>query len=125
MISELWAAVSDGKIITAQEPVLTWNLFLTIILIPLSVTLLGSYLKNIMAKHARDREKYEEEKEKHTEEWRTAIGNTICGIKDSLGEMRKEVVQKVEIEDCNNKSDKKWKMINHHSHDEKGRVVIG
>lgn len=40
--------LAAGKEITATEPVITWNLFLTALLVPLSVVLLGAYLSNKM-----------------------------------------------------------------------------
>jgi len=40
--------LAAGKEIVAIEPVVTWNLYLTAMLVPLSVMLLGAYLSNKM-----------------------------------------------------------------------------
>ena len=42
--------LATGKEIVATEPVVTWNLYLTAMLVPLSVMLLGAWLNNKIRK---------------------------------------------------------------------------
>ena len=41
-----------------------------------------------------------------------------------LGTIKKDLSNKVDEEDCKEKCDNKWNMINHHRHAENGDVVI-
>lgn len=100
---------------------MTWNLFLTVFLVPLCVGLLGMYFKRSMDDHSRARDKKDErieillkekdlEKERSLNEWRqryTDTQNDIksvqCAIKNKLDEIGKDLQEKVPWEHCVNK----------------------
>ena len=116
--------ILDAKEISASEPVLTWNLFLTLFLVPLSVTLLGIYQGRRLDKQAKGWEAYHAEVKEHQIAWRKATTETLCMVKNTLDNIERDMNKKVSKTDCDDRSEKKWAMINHHSHNEKGKVVV-
>jgi hypothetical protein len=88
-------------------PVLTWNLFLTAILIPVGLFLLYEAIKRqFKQRDAKDEEiaKLELEKdvlkEQNIKEWRDRFSTTQCAIKNKLDDMTEVLNQKVSWDYC-------------------------
>ena len=120
MWTELFAAV--GREVTVQEPVMTWNLFLTAILVPfcsaITVGIIVGYVNRKMKKKETDdinyrmeREKKESEihellrqldneKLKATTEWRRHHTDTLCKVKERVDDFYEAMGRKVDKDDC-------------------------
>lgn len=118
---------------------LTWNLFLTAILVPGSTLALKQYLdmkdrkreskEAAMAKLLAEKEALED---KALSEWRDSymktlgsLSSTLCSVKTTVEGMKEVSHHKVDLDECRRLSEEKWDRINHHSHDEHGKVTIG
>ena len=116
----------------------TWNLFLTALLVPGSTLALKQYLDRKDKKRevkeleiAKLTEEKEALKEKSLTEWRdsytkslSTLSTTLCSVKTTVEEMKESAHQKVNLDECHRISNEKWYRINHHSHDEDGKVTI-
>ena len=120
MWTELFAAV--GREVTVQEPVMTWNLFLTAILVPLcsaitTAIIVGYFNRKMKKKEANDikyrieREKKEDEinsllrqldneKQNATFEWRKHHTDTLCKVKERVDDFYNAIDRKVDKHDC-------------------------
>lgn len=78
-----------------QEPVVTWNLFLTAVLVPLSVGVLGFVAKRWITAARDGWEKYESEKQKNQEEWKARISGTLCQVKTNVDDIKYKLTEKV------------------------------
>lgn len=81
-----------------NEPILTWNLFLTAILVPVGLYILGVVLKNIInrsfSQFYKGWEKYEEEREKNIKEkqedyrmWREKVSKSLTLLTTKLPDL--------------------------------------
>ncbi len=109
MIAELFAAV--GREVTVQEPVLTWNLFWTTILVPVCTAVSSAVIIGYINRKHKEREaryteaaelrkEIEELKEKATKEWRENHTNIMCLVKTRLDGVVNGLDKKVDKEDC-------------------------
>lgn len=100
-----------------DEPVLTWNLFLTAFLVPLSISLLYYGIRRLFAQ--RDQEQSEKdtqikkllaereaEKEEAIREWRTRLADTQCAIKKKVDTIAEDMHKKVDWTYCEAKEKK-------------------
>lgn len=95
------------------EPAIAWNLFVTAIGFPI----LGWFVKYLFDKQEKLREQVQQEQQRHLE----IELNRICVRLDKI---EREMVFKLDREEYDKKSDDKWEMIQHHTHDDRGRVVV-
>lgn len=117
MWTDLFAAVT--REVTVQEPVVTWNLFLTAVLVPISVTLLGIFISYKMKKRDEKddeirllKEELADEKEKAVEEWRKVHQNILCKVKASLDNIEESLGNKVDKGDCIRERGDVWEAVN-------------
>lgn len=89
------------------EPLITWNLFLTAGIVPLSVMILyGAIVRQFKERDKKDDEikKLQDEKDKlrqaNLTEWRERFAASQCGIKDKLEEIDDKLNDKVSWKDC-------------------------
>lgn len=119
--TDLFAAV--GREITAQEPLVTWNLFLTAFIVPASAalasTVLGIFISYKLRKRdekdaqiAMLRDKLAEEKEKSVVEWRQNHQAILCGVKSTLDAIEKSLENKIDKEDCIRERSDVWDAVN-------------
>lgn len=100
------------------EPVLTWNLFWTTIVVPVSVFVLGWYLKRMETRKeqqkGREKELEEENRRLVASEllaWRERFTNTLCGVKKTVESIDARLDSKRETVECNKMNDDVWKAI--------------
>lgn len=108
----LFAAASTvGREVTVQEPVMTWNLFLTAFLVPtcsaLTVAVLVAYINwKHKKRDKRDEEndrlrrELEEEKMRNTIQWRQQHSDLLCRVKDKVENIYNGLDKKVDKDDC-------------------------
>lgn len=96
-----------------NEPAITWNLVVTAVGFPL----LGWFVKYLFDRQEKLREQMQLKTEKHLE-------NELGRICARLDKIEREMVMKLDREEYDKKSDDKWEMIQHHTHDDRGRVVV-
>ena len=89
----------EAKDISASEPVVTWNLFLTLFLVPLSVSILGLFFNKKLDKQNEGWKLYHEEVKEHQKEWRESFAKTMCGIKQGIDCIETELMKKAGVED--------------------------
>jgi len=102
-----------------QEPVLTWNLFWTTMIVPLSVFLLGYYLKQ-MEKKKEERDsaykKLEEENQRliadELHAWRDRFATTLCTVKQTVENIDSRLDSKRENSDCVRMNTDVWEAVN-------------
>lgn len=118
MIANVLAASKEIAEIASKEPVMTWNLFLTLFLVPVSVSALGIYMRWMLHKRDMKDEQIEllkskliEEKEKSSDEWRQNHQEVLCRVKQTLDALLKNLQQKVGKDDCIREHDSTWKAI--------------
>jgi hypothetical protein len=92
-----------------NEPVMTWNLILCAVGIPS----LGYYIRTLL----NDRE--ESSKERHE-----ILTKEIERMRACINNIKQEMDEKRDIDDCEDRSREKWERINRHMHDTNGHVVI-
>jgi arginyl-tRNA synthetase len=102
-----------------MEPFLTWNLFLTLFLVPASVSILGIWLSwRLKRGDEKDKEiahliaKLDAEKQKATYEWREHHTAILCRVKQTVEGIDSRLDRKVNKEDCIRNTDDTWKAIN-------------
>jgi hypothetical protein len=103
-----------------QEPLMTWNFFLTLLLMPLCVVLLGSYINQKMKKYNEEKNDKdntiaklltdkEAKKEAEIREWRETYTRNQCEIKIAVADIRESLHKmdngKVDWEAWRNKED--------------------
>jgi hypothetical protein len=100
------------------EPIFTWNLFWTTIIVPASIVGLGWYLTHLENKRNKKiderNELMEENKKLISDElisWRTRFANTQCQIKNTVEEIKESLNGKVEVDDCVKRNDDIWAEI--------------
>ena len=81
---------------TITEPVMTYNFFLTVILIPVGLLVLGAYIKRLFTKYEKTTEHLEKEKEKNLEEWRERFSKSLCAVKTTVDEIKDSMHGKVD-----------------------------
>lgn len=119
--SDLFAAV--GRELTVQEPVMTWNLFLTAWLVPFCSAVSSAVVIAYVSYKWRKRDqkdakieelklKLEEEKEKATAEWRKNLTETMCRVKGTIDLIENSLGEKIDKEDCIRSKGDLWKEIN-------------
>lgn len=96
-----------------NEPAITWNLVVTAVGFPL----LGWFIKYLFDKQERLREQVQAE-------WRSNLVKELSRLCGRLDQIEKAMVLKLDKEEYEKKSDDKWEMIQHHTHDDRGRVVV-
>ena len=101
-----------------HEPILTWNLFLTAILVPGSVFFLGVYFNRVFKRRdQKDEEikrlsvKIESEREQVIKDWRKSYTENLCSIKHTLNEINEKLTHKVSQEDCTRERKDLWDRI--------------
>ena len=77
------------------EPVITWNLFLTLILVPVSVALLGYFVRGWFSDQKKGWEKYEEERVANQAKWMERIEEAIAGLTTAVRALERQVFGKV------------------------------
>ena len=91
-----------------QEPLLTWNLFLTAFIVPLSIFLLGVWMNRSFKKR--------DAKDEEIRKLRGSIENrretNLCAIKKCLEEIKDKLNSKVSHEDCIREHKEVWDGIN-------------
>lgn len=92
-----------------NEPLMTWNLILCVIAFPSLGWFIRRELTNIQ----------ESAKERSRD-----LKIEIERIRECLSDVKHNVENKVDREDCENKSAEKWERIYHHRHTEDGAVVV-
>lgn len=92
-----------------NEPVMTWNLILCAVGLPS----LGWYVKSLL-----------QDKEQASAERHKALKDEIGRMRDCINNIKRELDEKRNIDECDDRSREKWERINRHMHDEKGHVVI-
>jgi len=113
-----------------NQPIMTWNLFVTVIIVPISIVILGWWLNRLDKKREQRehlREKYREEKEKERlllleenrvlrekelNDWRDRYANTQCTIKNTLDKIVQSLNAKVFVSDCKIEQKDIWDAIN-------------
>lgn len=94
-----------------QEPLMTWNLFLTLFLVPFCVWGLGYWISLNDRKKAKEQDEkdrklaeairaVEIQKEKELQAWRSNFQETLCGVKKSVDIIKDSVNNKVDYEHC-------------------------
>ncbi len=119
-----------GKEITANEPVITWNLYTTPIVVAVSTGIILAFINRIFKKGDKkdltiatllaERESLKEIhlaekevlKESKLQLWQQSYTNTQCGIKNALDRIEENLGKKVEKDDCIRESTNKWREIN-------------
>ncbi len=95
------------------DPIITWNLLVTAIGFPL----LAWFIKRSFAKRDRLEEKI-------NEDFRQGLKRDMDKITCRLELIERNLNSKLNRDEYERKSDDKWEMIQHHTHDAKGRVVV-
>jgi hypothetical protein len=86
-----------------NEPIITWNLFVVNLIVPLCLLILwGAIKRQFEKKDAKDK-LIEEMKESAISEWRTRFSTTQCQIKEKLDSMSKDLNNKVDWQFCHEK----------------------
>lgn len=106
-----------------QGPLLTWNLFVTLVLVPLCVSLLYFGIRRLITKKDKEREEKDKErelkdkkieqllaereqiKEKALKEWQSQFAEVQCSIKRKVEEIAEEIHNRVTWEHCNTRRD--------------------
>lgn len=103
-----------------SEPVLSWNLFLTAILVPTSIFILGIWINRLFkSKDAKDerinrlREEIDKKKEMELQSWRADYSQTICYIKQGIQKIQDDMNNRVSRDDCHRSQDDVWAAIDH------------
>ena len=100
------------------EPVLTWNLFWTTVIVPASMVGLGWYLNKLEKR----RDEKHDERERLVEEnkrlvaaemlaWRERFTTTLCGVKKTVESIDSRLDAKRETSDCTKMNDDVWAAI--------------
>lgn len=92
-----------------NEPVMTWNLILCAVGIPS----LGYYIRTLI-----------DDKEHASKERHETLTKEIERMRDCIGNIKRELDEKRDVDDCDSRSKEKWERINRHQHDANGHVVI-
>lgn len=113
MVSELLAAVGAvaTREVTMQEPVVTWNLFLTAFLVPTCSAISSGIIIGYISWRNRKKEKkdreidalklaIEEEKLKNTAQWRKNHTEVLCKVKERVDNIYTCLDKKVDKDDC-------------------------
>ncbi|MFA5397959.1 MAG: hypothetical protein WC346_18250 [Methanogenium sp.] len=95
------------------DPIITWNLLVTAVGFPL----LAWFIKRSFDR----RDKLEE---KVNDDFRQGLKKDVERINCRLDMIDRNLNLKLDKEEYERKSDDKWEMIQHHTHDDKGRVVV-
>lgn len=102
-----------------QEPVLTWNLFWTTIVVPISVFLLGWYINRLeKTKETREniQKRLEEENQRliadELKSWRERFATTLCTVKKTVENIDLRLDGKQETANCIKMNDDVWEAIN-------------
>ena len=127
MIAPLF--VYAGKDVTVQEPVITWNLYMTPIVVGIStgviLLFIGRLFKKqdtkdkkietllekteaLKAEHLAEKEAL---KELHLQEWQKTTSIIQCNIKQTVDRIEEVLQTKVEKSDCEKNSEYKWDAI--------------
>jgi len=99
-----------------NEPVLTYNLFITIFLVPLCVTLLGAWQSRKMDRYYAGWDAYNKLREETLNKWKEDTAKALCGIKESVDNVEKAVGNAVTTKHCEGAMTEAWEGINHHGH---------
>ena len=101
-----------------QEPLVTWNLYLTPLAVGLSTGVILFYITRLFRKQDVKDKKIEDLlaeaillKEQNTLEWRKAYTITVGHIKATVERIEKELTDKVSKEDCVRDKDHIWAAI--------------
>lgn len=88
---------------------MTWNLIICVIAFPA----LGFFIKALFKTNS------DMAIERHS-----MVLNDIEELKECLRDVKKDINNAVTSEECQTRSETKWNMINHHSHNSDGKVVV-
>lgn len=96
-----------------EYPLFTWNLFVTVGLVPLCVLVLGMFIKRWLdQKDKKDAEIHrlrleaDSRKENSVREWREAYVKNQCDIKKKLEEIGEELHNRVTWDHCKHEMDR-------------------
>lgn len=109
MWTDLFAAIT--REVSVQEPVMTWNLFLTIFLVPICSALTTAAIVGhvnrkykLQADHAEEvavlLKRIEEEKLKALLAWQQEHATKICKVKEKVDGIYDELNVKVDKDEC-------------------------
>lgn len=109
MISEVLANV--GREITVQEPVLTWNLFWTTLIVPICSGITVAIIVNYVNRKHKERDEkdknilelmrtIEEQKQQVTLQWRENHSAILCRVKENVENIYSSLDKKVDKDDC-------------------------
>ena len=111
-----------------QEPLLTWNLFLTAFLVPLSLIILGSWMKRQFEKRDKNDERIAsllEEREArkddvYRERW-DGLQKTMCLVKEKVEDISEKMHERVPFSVCDEREREIHKRLDNHD----GRLRMG
>ena len=92
-----------------NDPIVTWNLVLSCVAFPG----LAWFIKREITKNSNE---LRENKRDLMEE--------IRSIRSCMSNMKQDIGEKVDKDDCETRSKEKWERLNHHRHTDRGEVVI-
>lgn len=111
--------VFGGKEITTVEPVITWNLYVTPVVVGVSTALIMIFINRLFKRQdSKDVEiekllaEKEELKEQNIQQWRKTYTDTQCLIKNSVERIEDSLNGKVDKDDCIRQSEDQWDAIN-------------
>lgn len=91
------------------DPVITWNLFST----PVLIAALGYFIKKLI------------DDTQTSAVQRNALTNAeLAAIKACLTAIKVDMESKIDRADCEKKGGEKWQVIYHHKHTQDGEVVV-
>lgn len=95
-------------------PYLTWNLFLTLLLIPIAVFTINLLIKRSFTKFTDGWAKYEELKEKNLEERWERYSSNLCSVKTLVEKLVEKLGDTVSSEDYEVSSSEIFNRLNSH-----------
>lgn len=106
-----------------QEPLITWNLLVSNLVIPLCLLILwGGIKRQFVQKDAKDKQ-IEELKDAAIKEWRLKFDTTLCSVKGTVDEIKEDMHRKVPFPYCEDREREIRGIL--HDHDRRIREVGG
>ena len=96
------------------EPVLTWNLFVTLLAIPIFIFVVNFIIKKAFESFQTGWTLYHNEKEKNLNDWRLRITDSICDLKDSMDIFKQKFPSMITQDQCDDVHEDIFETINNH-----------
>lgn len=102
-----------------HEPVITWNLFVTIGIVPLSVGILGLFIKKGFESWQTGWRKYEDEKQHNHDEWKAQLVNQLARGSETMQSLERRLANAITRSECDESHAELYEKIDDHG----GRIV--